>query len=819
MSKVLKLTLINMLAKGNELFQKKRYKQAIKIFEKFLEYEPDWKGLNKKTGDAYRYLRDHHNSVKYYKKAFYLNPTSIEICFLLGEVYFKLGQYGDAVEYLEKVVERKSKHKAALLYLGKAYLYLNDGRNAVQSLEDLITIDRKNEIAWNFLGSAYYTLGENQKAITCIENAIKYNRKYFKAYENLAEIYHSNGQPEKALEMVNKAFQGPKDPRIWGLLGWIHYINGNLHMALENMEKAVTLSPTDYKIRINLGKIYNEEGNFFQAKINFEKAIEINPNREIAWELLANLYKSHDKFTEAVDCYRKMLEIFPSNALAWNALGELYIKTSDYSNADECFRKALEIQPDNQQFSTNLNILRIKIKINLNDLRIKIKRNLESILKFEYDHQREMTKSEMINILHFTIDELIYYLNKIDSTIEYEAENIPQLKVEVEKVIEKFNRPTLYDLLINLGYDFVAAKKIGHYMVDSGLIEEFPRVPKIKGSEPLIQKGHQEVVSEDLGDRSGGESVEPGLLVLEKGIKVSRGSSIQGAKYTFKIKVENNSKFIITNVIIQLISFPKDSLELVGARFREISKIEPSGFVSPSFEFKPTKDCIKGKLHVTVSFIDHLDMTQTVTVPVHEIELVCGLLVPKEVGLEEFSQVTRGLLDFESTGEEMPLPYNGRLIFEKLKVLLPIQNFKNVTRPESKTVGNLFIGEFKGFAEGKYSKKEVGLQITITGGVSATESVARVDGFCQDPSMLAPLMNEWAGIITEKIDASNDCAVILELAKGKHWTNIEEAMQEKKWDLQRAQTALRSLEKARIARRMESASEGLRWYFPGLKED
>ncbi|MFX0138976.1 MAG: WD40 repeat domain-containing protein, partial [Candidatus Hodarchaeota archaeon] len=180
--------------------------------------------------------------------------------------------------------------------------------------------------------------------------------------------------------------------------------------------------------------------------------------------------------------------------------------------------------------------------------------------------------------------------------------------------------------------------------------------------------------------------VEPKKMEEPK-VNVYRGGEIQGGKYIFKIKVQNNTKFNITDLIFQVISFPEDSTKLVGESSRKISKLSGKGLVSPSFEFLPTRDCITGTIHSTVTYIDHLNQPHTITTEPFTISIICGLLRPKQIKIDEFYKIIEELLDFEKTGEEITIPYNSKLIFNKLKILLPEQNFWMVTKPKEQIVG------------------------------------------------------------------------------------------------------------------------------------
>nr|MDO8099290.1 hypothetical protein [Candidatus Njordarchaeota archaeon] len=66
------------------------------------------------------------------------------------------------------------------------------------------------------------------------------------------------------------------------------------------------------------------------------------------------------------------------------------------------------------------------------------------------------------------------------------------------------------------------------------------------------------------------------------------------------------------------------------------------------------------------------------------------------------------------------------------------------------------------------------------------------------------------------IEIGEDSSIIIDVASSSGSVTIEEAMLKTKWSRERTERALRSLEKAGIARVDSSYAKGTRYYFPGL---
>jgi len=249
------------------------------------------------------------------------------------------------------------------------------------------------------------------------------------------------------------------------------------------------------------------------------------------------------------------------------------------------------------------------------------------------------------------------------------------------------------------------------------------------------------------------EPVKPD--VKSQPVRVARGGQIEGGEYIFKIKVINNGKYNITDVNIYIVSYPEESLVLSRidshpesspdrVKFRKISK--GGGFVSPSFIFKPTKDCIQGTIHSFINFVNEEDQIETINVEPHEIRMICGLLKAKVISNEEFENLTKDLLAFKRNDEEFAIPCEAEELYLKLHGLLKSKNFAIVDAVKQET-GSKFLGTIKGFAEGSFNKQAVGLKLSLAGNINEQESVLRVEIFAEDEDMSPSIISEFESAV------------------------------------------------------------------------
>ncbi|MFW9958721.1 MAG: hypothetical protein ACFFCT_11680 [Candidatus Odinarchaeota archaeon] len=233
-----------------------------------------------------------------------------------------------------------------------------------------------------------------------------------------------------------------------------------------------------------------------------------------------------------------------------------------------------------------------------------------------------------------------------------------------------------------------------------------------------------------------GESIDS----PDGGVKAMRGCEIVGGKFDYKVKVVNNSGYVITNVTVSIVAYPVDCMELAGESVKTISRIEVGGFRSPQFTFYPTKDCVQGKVVATVSYIDFLDQLHTMSVEPYLIRSVCDLLTPSKKTSAEFNLVLSSL---EKTQQEQTLDWNAKVLFTKAEKILPTKNF-HVVDTEEHVISGEFIGTIRGYAEGKYTKRKIAVVLLISGPENGRHSVVKVEALGEDVSMLPTTIDELA---------------------------------------------------------------------------
>ncbi len=97
-------------------------------------------------------------------------------------------------------------------------------------------------------------------------------------------------------------------------------------------------------------------------------------------------------------------------------------------------------------------------------------------------------------------------------------------------------------------------------------------------------------------------------------IGVRRGVEIVGDHYVYKVRIKNDTQYVISSVTVNIIDYSKDCIELIGPDSERIKRIEPGGFNISEFKFALLVYCATMDFYALVSYLDHEAVLKTVVV-------------------------------------------------------------------------------------------------------------------------------------------------------------------------------------------------------------
>ncbi|WP_432738768.1 tetratricopeptide repeat protein [Maridesulfovibrio sp. FT414] len=214
------------------------------------------------------------------------------------------------------------------------------------SERELKTIDDLRE-----LSAQADKLAAAEKKDECLEllrEGLKAAKEIDPAYELFfeSEICHYQNDYDQAIDLLEKAISiSPSDDFLLTSLGVNYLFVDSNGKAIELFNKAIEINPNDPKAWAQKGVSYSEMGDHKKAIELYDKAIEINPKYFNAWRQKGVSYAKMGDEKKAIELYDKAIEINPKDHKAWRQKGVCYAIMGDREKAIELYDKALEINP------------------------------------------------------------------------------------------------------------------------------------------------------------------------------------------------------------------------------------------------------------------------------------------------------------------------------------------------------------------------------------------------------------------------------------------------------------------------------------------
>ena len=173
--------LLDLLTRGNELFDKNDYAGAMAVYEDLLakypdaypihmnignchfaqeKYDPaeasylkllekDPKNVNAiiAVGNCYANRGDTAKAQEWYGKVEFEKLNDPTVLYNLGTIYYNNAKFEDALKFYQKAVEKQKDSTDALYQLGLTYLNLQRNAEAIAAFEDYLKIDAESEKA------------------------------------------------------------------------------------------------------------------------------------------------------------------------------------------------------------------------------------------------------------------------------------------------------------------------------------------------------------------------------------------------------------------------------------------------------------------------------------------------------------------------------------------------------------------------------------------------------------------------------------------------------------------------------------------------
>jgi tetratricopeptide (TPR) repeat protein len=151
---------------------------------------------------------------------------------------------------------------------------------------------------------------------------------------------------KEALEYANQAInKDDRNAEAFNLRGVIYYELRELDNALLDYDRAIALSPDQYRPYFNRALLYTSRNEFDKALKDYNKALDIAPDTSDILVNRGQVLSFLDSIPAATNDFDKAVKLQDSNVLAWYNLGNAHYRQGNYDRAISAFRRATQLDP------------------------------------------------------------------------------------------------------------------------------------------------------------------------------------------------------------------------------------------------------------------------------------------------------------------------------------------------------------------------------------------------------------------------------------------------------------------------------------------
>ncbi len=315
----------DLLLKGEQLGAEGKWEEALSVYEKVVELDPqNWKAHHL-LGDACLNLEQYEKAIESYQNCLELNPDFTWAYHNLGITFAKLESWDEVCQCYDKVAQIdaqfwKLNQSMLPLEMGKSFLKKGQIDQAVSWHYKSLELQPENWRLYHQLGDIFLGLEQWKEAIKNYRKCLELNPDYTWSYHNLGLTLTKMERWEEALS--NYARIDELDPEFW------------------------RQNPVDFEIQHKLGDILFQQQEFEKAINAYQRAILLNPNSYSAYHKIGDALLILQKWQEAEISFRHAIEINPNFNWSHYNLGEVLSKQGKLNDAITAYKKALELDPN-----------------------------------------------------------------------------------------------------------------------------------------------------------------------------------------------------------------------------------------------------------------------------------------------------------------------------------------------------------------------------------------------------------------------------------------------------------------------------------------
>ena len=302
----------SVLTRITELLSVSKYNEAIALFDTIAQPDRDSSGVKLLKASVLSSAKKYADARTIAESVCKAEPNNIEALFVLAAIESVSKRPRQQQAALEKIIKIEPNNIEALISLGNLSLNSRAVRPAASNFHKVLTIDPRNPEALLGLSRAFRMNREWEDAEILLNHAVE-------LYPNMVEARNERAR------------------YFWG--------RGSLKQALEDLNEAKKLAPSDYWIAIDLGNLLMEMNRKRESLEEFSRAISINPREYRAYAYTSGLKDDLGDHDGAERDYAVLAKLKPDYHYGLEGLGLHKMRKGNWADARDAFMEAYKQAP------------------------------------------------------------------------------------------------------------------------------------------------------------------------------------------------------------------------------------------------------------------------------------------------------------------------------------------------------------------------------------------------------------------------------------------------------------------------------------------
>lgn len=196
-------------------------------------------------------------------------------------------------------------------------------------------------------------------AISLFQQALEKDSRYAMAEAALGEAYWRKYEQTKNTKWAEQAQKRATDAvqmndkmaPVYVTLGMIDTGTGRYDEAVQNLQKALQLDPTDSGAYRELAKAYERMEKLQDAESTYINAVAVRPGYWGTHNDFGGFYYRLGRYGEAEKEFQSVVDLTPDNVRGYNNLGVIAYTQKRYDEAAKMFEKSAAIKPTDSVYS------------------------------------------------------------------------------------------------------------------------------------------------------------------------------------------------------------------------------------------------------------------------------------------------------------------------------------------------------------------------------------------------------------------------------------------------------------------------------------